>query len=807
MTGLIQDLRYAARSLTKAPGFTLTAVLTLALGIGATAAIFSVVNGVLLKPLPFDEPERLVALYHRGPGLNISVMNQGPATYFTYLDNQRAFEGIGAWDRDEVSITGRGEPERVEALAITSATLSLLRVRPILGQIFSREDDMPGSPLRVVLSYAYWQRKFGGARDVLGGQLVIDGQPAVVVGVLPSTFKFLRNNPELLLPLKPDRADTNGVSFGFQALARLKPGVTLPDANADIARMIPFLNGIPGFAAIRLEPNVRPLMWNVTGEIGSILWILLATVGGVLFIACANVANLFLVRAEARQQQRAVRAALGASRGRIAREVLSESVLLALAGGAAGLLFAGAGLGLLRQLAPVTLPRVDEIGLDPTVLLFTAIISLLSGVLFGLVPVLRFRSGPAASLREGGLRASDGRARQRTRNTLAVAQIAMALVLLVVSGLMIRTFIALQQVRPGFVRSDDVQTFRVAIPDEIVDDDRQFARVHEQIAARLGQVPGVVSVGLSSHITMDGEDNGNPVFVEHVAVADGAYPPLRRLKTVGPGFFETMGNPLVVGRAITWTDIHQSRRVAVISETMAREYWRSPSDALGKRIRLPLDEPIWHEIIGVSGDERDDGLNRPATAIVYWPLLNEGYMPRTIAYAVRSSRVGSPGFLRELQQAVWSVNPSLPFAAVQTLDEIQASSIAQTSFVMVMLAIAAALALLLGVVGIYGVVAYLAARRTREIGIRLALGAETRDVRRLILRHGLRLTGMGIALGILVSLGTSRMIAALLFGVAATDLVTYAGVSIALAAVALVATWLPARRASQVEPLVALRYE
>jgi predicted permease len=482
-------------------------------------------------------------------------------------------------------------------------------------------------------------------------------------------------------------------------------------------------------------------------------------------------------------------------------------VLLGLAGGAVGLLFASAGLGVLRQLAPATLPRVDEIGLDPAVLLLTVTIAALSGVLFGLVPVLRFRPGPAATLREGGLRASDGRERHRTRNTLAVAQIAMALVLLVLSGLMIRTFVALQQVSPGFVGPEQVQTFRVAIPDEIIADNRQFARAHEQIAARLAQVPGVTSVGLSSHITMDGEDNANPVFVEHVPVADGAYPPLRRLKTVAPGFFETMGNPLVVGRAITWTDIHQSRRVAVISETMAREHWRTPSDALGKRIRLPLDEPVWYEIIGVSGNERDDGLNRPATAIVYWPLLNEGYMPRTVAYAVRSSRVGSPGFLRELQQAVWSVNPSLPFAAVQTLDEIQASAMAQTSFMMVMVAIAAAMALLLGVVGIYGVIAYLAARRTREIGIRLALGAEQRDVRRLILRHGLMLTGVGIAAGIIVSLATSRMISALLFGVAPSDPVTYAGVSIALSAVALLATWLPARRASQVEPLVALRYE
>jgi putative ABC transport system permease protein len=805
MNGFFQDLRYALRALAKTPSFTAVAVLTLALGIGATAAIFSVVYGVLLKPLTFDEPERLVAVYHRGPGLNIPVMNQGPATYFTYRDNQRAFEDIGAWDRDEVSITGRGEPEHVEALAVTAATLPLLRVRPILGRLFGEEDDRPGSPLGAVLTYGYWQRKFGGARDVLGQPIMIDGKPAVVLGVLPASFRFLRTDPELILPLQPDRAGMNGVSFGFQALARLKPNVTLADANADIARMIPLLNPIPGYAAIRLEPNVRPLVWNVTGDIGRVLWILFATVGGVLLIACANAANLFLVRAEGRQQELAVRASLGASRVHIARELVTESVLLGFAGGAVGLLFADAGLGLLRRLAPTTLPRVEEIGLDPAVLLFTAAISLVSGVAFGLVPVLRFGTPNPSALNEGGRRSSGGPARHRTRNILAVAQVAIALVLLVVSGLMIRTFVAMQQVQPGFVRAEEVQTFRVAIPDEIIDDNRQFARAHEQIAERLRQVPGVVSVGASSHITMDGEDNGNPVSVEHVQVPDGTYPPLRRLKTVAPGFFETMGNPLVAGRAITWTDIHQSRRVVVISDAMAREYWRSPADALGKRLRF--DEDIWYDIVGVSGSERDDGLNRPATTIVYWPLLNEVYMPRTLAYAVRSGRVGAPGFMRELQQAVWSVNPNLPLAAVQTLDEIQASSMAQTSFVMVMLGIAASVALLLGVVGIYGVIAYLVTQRTREIGTRVALGAQARDVSWLFLRQGLVLTLTGIVLGIGMSALVTRILSGLLFGVRPIDPATYGAVAASLMAVALFATYLPARRATRVDPLVALRYE
>jgi predicted permease len=798
-----RDLRHAARVLQRTPGFTVVAVLTLALGIGATAALFSVVYGVLLKPLPFHEPERLVGLYHRGPGVNLPVMNQGPGTYFTYVDNQRLFEGIGAWDRQEVSITGRGEPERVEALAVTEGTLPLLRVQPILGRLFSKEDDRPGSPMRVLLTHGYWQRKFGGARNVLGQLLEIDGAPADIVGVLPASFKFLRNDPAVLLPLQPDRADANGVSFGFQGLARLKPGVTLPAANADVARMIPLLDHVPGYKALRLEPNIRPLAQDVIGNVGRFLWILLGAAGMVLLIACANVANLFLVRAEGRQSELAVRAALGASRSRIARELLAESLMLGLAGGAAGLLFARAAIDLLRRLAPATLPRVDEIGIDPVVLLFTIVISLITGLFFGLIPVLKFGTVNAASLKEGGRAASDGPVRQRTRNTLVVTEVAMALVLLIISGLMIRTFVALQQVKPGFEQPEEVQTFRIEVPEALIPDRVQMARTHDQIAQRLRQVPGVVSVGIASSITMDGEDNTNPLQVEHVHVPEGQMPPLRRFKSVAPGFFETMGNPLVAGRAITWTDIYQVRPVVVISEVLAREYWGSPSNALGKRVRG--FNPAWYEIVGVSGNERDDGLNQPATAMVYWPMLNEIYRPRTMSYAVRSSRVGSPGFLRELQQAVWSVNPHLPLANFLTLDEIQSDSMAQTSFAMVMLAIAASVALLLGLVGIYGVIAYIATQRTREIGIRIALGAQTGDVRRLFLRHGLLLTGAGIATGIGVSLALTRVMSALLFGVSPMDPATYTAVSVGLGGVALLATWLPARRASRVDPVAALR--
>ena len=800
---LWQDLRYAARTFWKQPAFAAAAVLTLALGIGATTAIFSVVYGVLLKPLPFDEPERLVTVRHHAP--HGAGTNQGPATYLTYRENQQVFEAMGAWDADEVSITGAGNPERVQALRVSASTWPVLRVQPIAGRVFSAEDDTPGSPLRVILTHGYWQRRFGSAPDAVGQPLVIDGSPAEVIGVLPPSFRFLRTRPDIVLPMALDESAPRAVSFGFQALARLKPGVTLAQANADLARMISLLPDV--FATLELQPDVRPLADDVIGNVGEILWILLAAVGVVLLIACANVANLFLVRAEGRHVEFAMRAALGASRGRIARTLLSESVVLALAGGAVGVALARVATGLLRTLAPAELPRVDEIGIDATVLLFTLSISVLSGIVFGLFAVLRFGAPSITALKEGGRSAGDAPGRHRTRNALVIGQVALALTLLIVSGLMIRTFVALRQVDPGFTRPEEVQTFVIAIPESLISDPQETARTFEGISERLAHVPGVVSVGLSSSITMDGEDNGNPVEVEGgPPVPEGQVPPLRRFKSFGPGFFETMGIRLVAGRSVSWSDVHQRRPVIVVSEPLAREYWGEPAKAIGKRVRGCCGpETPWREIVGVTAPERDDGLNRPPTAIVYWPMLNESYRWRTMAYAVRSSRVGTPGFLRELEQALWSVNPNLPLAGRQTLREIQARAMAQTSFALVMLGMAASVALLIGMVGIYGVMACAVAQRTREIGVRMALGAQVADVRRLFLRHGLWLIAAGIAVGVGVAAALTRVMAAFLFGVGPMDPVTYAAVSAILALVALLATWLPARRAARVDPVLALR--
>jgi predicted permease len=727
--------RRVARRLLRAPMFTVVAVLTLALGIAANTAIFSVVRGVLLKPLPFDEPASLVGVWHTAPGLNIDPLNMSPATYLVYREEGRVFEDVGLWDNGAVSVTGTGEPERVQTLTVTDGTLPLLHVRPALGRLVTAEDDSPKTPERVILSHAYWLRKFGGDQAVVGKSVVVDNRPREIIGVLPDGFRFLDLSPQLVLPFRFNRSELHVANFSYQGVARLKPGFTIEQANADVARLIPVLpDRFPmprGFTRkmfddVRIGPKVRPFSVDAVGDIGRVLWILLGTVGFVLLIACANVANLFLVRAEARQQELAIHAALGAGSRRIAWELLSESLTLALLGGTAGLVLAAAGIRILVANAPDGLPRVHDIGIDPLVLLFTLGISVLAGLLFGAIPVLKFaRPNLASALKEGGRLSSTGRERHRARNTLVVAEIGLAVVLLVASGLMIRSFFALGRVEPGFVRSEEVLTLRVSIPSTLIPNDEQALRTHEQIVRRIEQIPGVVSVGVSSSITMDGNDSNDPIFVEDFPSQVEKLPPLRRFKWIAQN------------------DFYDSKAFA----------------------------------------------------------------QRNLGYAIRSERTGSPTLLKEIQQSVWSVNGNLPIAGVRTLDLIRARSMAQTSFALVMLGIAAAVALLLGVVGIYGVIAYVATQRTKEIGIRIALGAASRDVSGLFVRHGMVLAAAGIGCGLAAAALLTRAMSALLFGVNAIDPLTYAAVSIALGATAVLASYLPARRATRIDPAEALRWE
>ncbi|HTM33108.1 MAG TPA: ABC transporter permease, partial [Vicinamibacterales bacterium] len=814
-------VRHAFRRLVGSPVFALTALITLGVAIGANALIFSVVNGVLLKPLPFAAPDQLVGVWHFAPGIMAGDLNQAPSTYLTYRE-AKVFQDIGMWRDEAASVTGHGEPERVDTLRLTQGTLDLLGVRPEFGRIFTPEDDTYGSAPTVILGHDYWQRVFGGNPNALQQSLVIDGTPTQVVGILPAGFRFLNERPALVLPFQLNRAELFVGNFSYYALARLKPGGSIEQASADIARLIP---GIPdhfpmppGFSRemyneVKLAPNVKPLLREVVGDIGNILWVLLGAVGIVLLVACANIANLFLVRAEGRQQELAVRSALGASRWQVIGELLAEAFTLSTAAGLLGLALAYGGIRLLLALSPSRLPRLDEIALDPIVVVMVLVASLFAALLFGLIPIAKYTNPQVSTtLKEGGRGSSDGRERHRARHTLVVAQVALALVLLVASGLMIRTFLAMRNVEPGFTAPDDVFTMRIAIPDTVVKDPLQAAATHEQILQRLEAIPGVTSVGLTSSMPMDGLTSHDPVWLEDKPAPEGQMPALRRFKWVSPKYFSTVGTRLIAGRDFTWDDLHNQQFVAVISDALAREYWGSAAAALGKRIRQSPKNP-WREVVGVVADVRDDGVSKAEVPTVYWPMTmkqfwdQDIFVQRWLSYAVRTPRVRTAGFIKDVQQAVWGVNPNLPLARPRTLGDIYKLSMAETSFALVIIGIAGGVTLLLGLVGLYGVIAYIVAQRRREVGIRMALGAAGADVQRMFVRSGLQLAGIGMVVGIGVALAVSRFLASLLFGVSPFDPVTYGAVAVALGGVALVATWLPARQASMVEPAIALRSE
>ncbi|MEA2263752.1 MAG: hypothetical protein QOJ51_6577, partial [Acidobacteriaceae bacterium] len=675
----------------------------------------------------------------------------------------------------------------------------------------------------VMLSYGYWQRRFGGDRSVIGRSIEVDSQPRQIVGVMPQGFRLVNADFDLLVPLGFDRNQQTLAGFGFQGIARLKLGVPITQANADVARMLPiwmdsWSNG-PGidshhfYKIWRITPALRPLKEEVVGSIGNVLWLVMGTIGVVLLIACTNVANLLLVRADARQQELAVRAALGAGRARIAWELLLESLCLGLLGGMLGVGIAFEGLRLLAAIGPANLPRLGEISLDVRSLGFTLGLSVLSGLLFGSIPALRYaRARTSTALRGGGRTTSLSRERQHSRDLLVVAQVAMALVLLVSAMLMIRTFQALRHVEPGFSRPEHVQTMRTSIPASLVADPQQVTRIQNSIADKLAAIPGVTSVGFASSAPMERvEFLWNSVHVEGKSM--GELTPLRLFKYVSPDYFRTNGTRLIAGHELTWTEVYGQRPVAIISENLARESFGRPSAALGKRLREFPDMP-WHEVVGVVEDVRENGVQDKAPAMVYWPSMTYGiYGPhsfdaqRTVTFVLRSDRAGTEGLLSEMRQAVWSVNASLPLASVRTMQEIYSQSLARTSFTLVMLGIAGTMAFVLGILGIYGVISYAVLQRTREIGIRLALGEQTGRLRWMFIRSALLLTGSGIAIGLAAAAGLMRLMTSLLFGISPLDPFTYISVLIVLAAAAVLASYLPARRAAAVNPVEALRAE
>lgn len=818
------QLKQALRRLRRAPLFTFLTLLMLAAGVGANVAVFSVLEGVLLKPLPYPHPQQLVGVWLTAPGVNLVHAQMAPSCYFIFREQGQAFQSLGIYQDDSASITGIAEPEQVPATDVTQEVLPILGAHAVVGRLFSPADDSSGAPKTIVLSYAYWQRKFGGSPSAVGRSIQVDGSSREIIGVLSRDFRFLSDDyiPALFIPLQLDRGKTFLGQFSYVGVTRLKPGVTLAQANADVARMIPIVLRSfpppPGFSmqlfqSAHIGPNLRPLKDEVVGTVGSLLWILMGSLGMVLLIACANVANLFLVRTEGRQQELAIRAALGASRGRIARELLLESMVIGIVGSALGLGLAYAAIRFLIALAPSGLPRISEIGVDGYVLLFALILAIITSLLFGSFPILKYAGATAGTgLREGGRTLGQSRERHRARNILVTIQVALAFVLLICSGLMIRTFRSLTHVNPGFVAPAHLQTFRVFIPESRVADPVAVLHDEQAISQKLSAIPGVASVGFSNGVPMDGNQWMDAVFAQDRAYAQGELPKLRRFMFISPEYLSTMGTPLIAGRNITWKETYDKLPVALVSESFARDYWHTPQNALGKRIRVgSLDD--WREIVGVVGDVHYDGLNQPAPSAVYWPILTAKFesdplqVRREVTFSIRTIRAGSQSFLSEVRQAVWSVDASLPLAAVHSLNYYYQQSMARTSFTLIMLGIAGAMALLLGTVGLYGVIAYSVSQRTREIGIRIALGAQRQEVTRMFVRQGLWLVGIGVAFGLVAAFAVMRLMSSLLFHVSAVDPLTYAAATVGLIAAALLASYIPSRRAASVNPVEALRAE
>ncbi len=827
-------LPHALRVLARRPGFAAVAVLTLALGIGATTAIFSVVYSVLIKPLPYPNADELVSIRHRAR--DTENLSASANMYLTYREANRTFAEVGLWQGTDATVTANGEPERVRALRVADGTLQVLGVPPLLGRWFAPDEHTAAAegPTPVILSHAYWQRRFGGDPAALGRELQIDSlggngtlrlpRLSRVVGIMPPDFAFLAVSPppEVILPVRLDLARQGHGIYAWNIIARLRPGAMLTAAQADLERMSPiWLDAWPPFpgrtieqfANMRITPFVRPLRDDVVGGVASMLWVLMGAIGAVLLIACANVANLTLVRADARRSELAVRAALGAMPSRIAQELFAERFAIGAAGSVLGLVLAYAGLRALVALGPSNLPRLQEIAVHAPVLASAVVTSLVATLVFGSFPALKHAYRGGTPLTGGARGSSASRERNRARGALVVAQVALALVLVVSAALMIRSFEALRDVDPGFADPATIQTARLFVPTAEFPDATQFTRMQREILDRIAALPGVASAGFISEAPLAFGGMGIDIAVDGLTWPSGQTPQTR-VKFVSPGYFETMGTRMIAGRSVTWADIETGGRVAVITEDYARRIATEPSAAVGLRIRFDVfSQDPWREVIGVVQSVHEDNLYSAPVGMVYWPALTENLFGTpivgtpTASFVVRSQRAGTASLAEEIRQTVRSVSASIPVAQEGTMQDLYAGSIARTSFTLVLLGIAGAMALALGVIGIYGVIAYVVAQRTRELGIRAALGARAGQLERMFLRQGLVLAGLGSVVGLAAAVALARLMSSLMFGIGTLDVAAYAGaLGVTLAAAAL-ASYVPARRAAAIDPMETLRAE
>ncbi|MET0398767.1 MAG: ABC transporter permease [Longimicrobiaceae bacterium] len=795
MQTLLQDLRFALRTLLRSPAFAGVAILTLALGIGAVATLFSVVDGVLLRPLPFREPDRLVSV---SPALL-------RGEYVLARDRSRSFAELGGYQGGVgFGLSGGGEPERVTGAYASTNLFAALGAEPLLGRGFAAGEDQPGRGAVVVLGHGLWRRRFGGDPAAVGRTVTLDGEPRTVVGVMPAEFRFPSAETELWVPVPLDPAPhAVGALWGmggFQAVGRLAPGATPRQALAELGALARAMRAENPLwtppEPYRADAAVVPLRDAVVGEVRPTLLVLLAAVGFVLLIACANVANLLLARGLGRAREMALRSALGAGRGRLVRQLLTESLVLALAGGAAGLLLASWGLRWLVAALPADTPRLAEVALDGRVTALALGATLLTGVAAGLLPAWRVtRRELQGPLREG---AGAGGGRRRLSGVLVAAEIGLAMVLVVGAGLLIRSVRALVAVDPGF-RTERVVSARIDPPESLYGDPARQRAFYAEVLGRVQALPGVGAAGLTSQLPLGGEPSSWATAVEGVTLDPNALPMFDR-RAVTPEYLRTLGVRLVRGRAFTAADREDAPPVALVDEAAARRFWPA-EDPVGKRIGHPWAND-WMTVVGVVAEVRSAGLAGEQNPAYYVPFAQKPGAGMTLVARTTSPPEALAGSLRAV---VAGVDPRVPVSRVRAMDEWVAQSVARPRLTAVLLGAFAGLALLLGAVGVYGVVAYTVGERTREIGLRIALGAGVGDVVGMVLRQGALLAAAGIGAGLLASLAATRALAGLLYGVTATDPLTFAVVPAILAAAALLATWLPARRASRVDPMSALR--
>lgn len=809
MQTLLQDLRYAIRTMTNNRAFTAVAVLALALGIGANTIIFSVVNAVLLRSLPFPDPDRIIMVFES----DLQTHSQGAiaaANFLDWRDQNQVFENIAAYREETFNLTGTDRPERAAGVVTTAGLFPVLGVKPILGRVFQSDEENLGGARVAVISHSLWERRFASDPNVIGQKLTANTESLKIIGVMPAGFRFPEESdlwipPRQFVPehvLRPTvDMSTNRDSHYLSAIARLKPGQTLLQARANMdavaSRMEeqnPNQNGGGGVSLATLREQS-------VGDIRPTLLVLFGAVSFVLLIACANVANLLLARAATRQKEIAIRTALGASRLRLVRQLLTESVLLALLGGALGSLLAMWGIGPLISLMPASIHGAKDIGIDGLVLGFTLTVSLLTGVVFGLVPALQAtKSDLNESLKEGGRGGSAGARRNRARSLLVVSEIALSMVLLIGAGLMTKSFLRLEQVNPGF-ETKNVMTMRLSLPAAQYADVRKRASFFQQVVGRLQSIPGVQSAAAISRLPLTPGNSGRGVTIAG-RPDDSDDGPFGDYRVISPDYFGAMGIPLLKGRVFTEADNGDASPVGIINKTMAQRYWPD-KDPLGQRMRIDDGDP-WMEIVGVVGDVKHFGLDSQARTEFYVPYTKDPWPFMTAV--VRSS--SNPKSLADaMRNEVWAVDKDLPVPDIKTMDQLLSGSVAPRRFNMLLLAIFAAVALVLAAVGIYGVMSYSVTHRTREIGIRMALGAKQSDVVKLVVGQGIMLALIGVGIGLAGAFALTRVLASLLFEVGTTDPATFVAISILLTGVALGACFVPARKAAKVDPMIALRYE